>query len=168
MKEQKKLIRYRLSISRTFPTTHPKAGQEINFVEKIQANDLSYIGEFEPKIHTIRGNYQLWEKRFEKIEKGEAVLELYYWTGKPYNSTCKTFATLKKEDGIGLQYLKFDEYDWSYATVDVGLVDTKTIFPSYVKFAKNDGLSVDDFKAWFKKTNLSEPFAIIHFTKFRY
>lgn len=34
--------------------------------------------------------------------------------------------------------------------------------------AKNDGLSLEDFKAWFKNYDLSEPLAIIQFTKFRY
>lgn len=166
--KEKKPIRYRLSVSRFFPATHPKAGEETKFVEKIRANGISYIVDFEPKIHTIRANYELWQKRFEKIEKGEAVLELYYWTGKPYNSKCETFATLTKEDGIGVQYLKFDKHDWSYAYVGVGIVDTKAVFTSYIMFAKNDGLSVDDFKAWFKGYDLSEPMAIIHFTDFRY
>jgi hypothetical protein len=34
--------------------------------------------------------------------------------------------------------------------------------------AKNDGLSLDDFKEWFKGYDLSKPLALIHFTKFRY
>jgi hypothetical protein len=33
---------------------------------------------------------------------------------------------------------------------------------------QNDGLSPEDFKEWFKKYDLLEPMAIIHFTKFRY
>ena len=158
--KKKKIIRYRISVSRTFPATHPKAGQETKFVEKIQANGLNYIGEFEPKIHTIRANYELWKKRFEKIEKDEAVLELYYWTGNPYHSKCETFATLKKDDGIELQKLQatplgwfIDDYDSDFLTKD---------------FAKNDGLSAEDFKYWFKDYDISKPLAIIHFTKFRY
>lgn len=34
--------------------------------------------------------------------------------------------------------------------------------------AHNDGLSTDDFKEWFRGYDLSQPLAIIHFTKFRY
>ena len=34
--------------------------------------------------------------------------------------------------------------------------------------AKNDGLSDDDFREWFKKIDFSKPMAIIHFTDFRY
>ena len=35
-------------------------------------------------------------------------------------------------------------------------------------FAKNDGLSVEYFKEWFKGKDFNEPKAIIHFTNFRY
>jgi len=34
--------------------------------------------------------------------------------------------------------------------------------------AKNDGLSLQDFKDWFKGYDFSKPMAIIHFTRFRY
>ena len=36
--------------------------------------------------------------------------------------------------------------------------------------AENDGLTLADWEAWFSnpKYDLSEPMAIIHFTKFRY
>ena len=40
--------------------------------------------------------------------------------------------------------------------------------PLLIDLAKNDGLSLDDFKAWFKSYDLSQPMAIIHFTSFRY
>ena len=36
------------------------------------------------------------------------------------------------------------------------------------ELAKNDGLTLPDFKEWFYKYDLSTPMAIIHFTKFRY
>lgn len=56
---------YVLTISNIFPKNHKKAGLETNFIVKI--NSLL-------KKHTIRGNFLLWQKRFEKIEKGEACL----------------------------------------------------------------------------------------------
>jgi hypothetical protein len=34
--------------------------------------------------------------------------------------------------------------------------------------ATNDGLSEDDFKAWFEGYDLSKPKAVIQFTNFRY
>ena len=36
------------------------------------------------------------------------------------------------------------------------------------QLAKNDGLSLEEFKEWFKGYDLSQPMAIIHFTRFRY
>lgn len=150
----KKIIRYRLSISTKFPATHPRKGGETLFMDKI----FSALGHeifkiFIPKIHTIRANFELWQKRFEKINKGEAVLELYYWSGKPYNSKCVTICQLGKDDGIGLQ------------RIIIPLMENLTAIK---ELAKNDGLSIDDFEAWFKNYDLSEPMVIIHFTKFRY
>lgn len=153
----KKIVRYRLSVSRYFPKEHKKAGEQTFFAEKI----LSAI----EKIHTIRGNYQLWEKRFEKINLGEAVLELYYWSGKPYNSKCITICQLSKDNGIGIQELEFlgenifDAVVWNAENKPhVGISE----------LSKNDGLSFDDFEEWFKNCDLSKSLAIIHFTKFRY
>lgn len=158
-----KIIRYRLSVSRTFPATHQKAGQETFFLEMIDSA-MNGSKVFNPKIHTIRGNYQLWQKRFEKIEKGEAVLELYYWTGKPYNSPSETFLTLTKEDGIGLQKLYF-----ASGLIDFPRIQKESILALAIRtIAKNDGISAKDFKEWFKGSNLLNSLAIIHFTKFRY
>ena len=72
------------------------------------------------KMHTIRANedgtaFERWEKRFEKINAGEAVLELFHWSGSPYNSKHDgskqvVFATLTKEDGIGIQKFRVGEF----------------------------------------------------------
>ena len=178
----KKLIRYRLSISRTFPATHKRKGENTFFVEKILKGQKKILScylcderhicknhwkivsiNFEPKIHTIRGNYDLWAKRFEKINKGEAVLELYYWSGKPYNSKCVTICQLDKNDGIGVQKIIFDcgEYSHVYLNNEAIEVEVEAL-------SKNDGLNPSDFEDWFKKYDLSKPLAIIQFTDFRY
>jgi hypothetical protein len=158
----KKQIRYRLSVSRQFPKTHKRAGSPTGFVEKIKSalRDPAFDEDFDQKRHTIRANYELWQKRFEKIENGEAVLELYYWSGKPYNSKCETFAVLTKDDRIGVQKLQFSALGWFIDDYDSDF--------TRIDYAKNDGLPLEDFKEWFKKYNLSEPMAIIHFTNFRY
>jgi len=171
----KKLIRYRLGVSRQFPATHPRKGDPTFFPEMI----LSALGKHELltatcfqkppcKLHTCRSNYPLWQKRFEKIEKGEAVLEPFYWSGKPYRSKQIVFATLSKDDGIGIQQLEFlngnisDPVVWDYINFsDAPYVGLESL-------SKNDGLSLEDFKAWFKNNDLSRPMAIIHFTSFRY
>lgn len=162
-----KLIRYRLSVSVKFPASHPRKGEPTEFIEKIEyaLKFREWTGlpfpPFNPKIHTIRSNYNLWQKRFEKINKCEAVLELYYWSGKPYNSKCITICQLGKDDGIGIQKIMFPFPNLHCFKID-------EIEHQDMSLSKNDGLSYDDFKAWFKGYNLSEPLAIIHFTKFRY
>lgn len=177
----KKIIRYRLSVSVKFPATHPRKGDNTFFREKIlnaiipagllsisereRLNPFSMFTFYtcEPKIHTIRANYQLWQKRFEKINKGEAVLELYYWSGKPYNSKCITICQLGKDDGIGVQSIDINPFGIDYN------IDFKGwVYGEGHILSKNDGLSEQDMKSWFKNYDLSEPMAIIHFTKFRY
>ena len=156
----KKLIRYRISIAVKFPATHPRKGERTFFPEMI----LPSVVLKRQKRHTIRGNYELWATRFEKINRGEAVIELYHWEGKPYNSKQVVFLTLGKDDGIGLQKLEFS------ASGLFGMIKIDNDFPdtSIASIAKNDGLSLDDFTAWFKGTDLSKSMVIIHFTDFRY
>jgi hypothetical protein len=139
---------YVLTVSEYFPKTHIKAGQETNFINLIAKW---------AKIHTIRGNYELWAKRAEKINKGEAVLSVRCWTGKPYNSKQREVFVFKK---IAVEKVQFDALGWFINDIDS---DYKLS-----DFAKNDGLSVEDFKAWFKGQDFAEPKAIIHFSNFRY
>jgi len=172
---------YVLTVSKTFPATHKRAGEQTNFIEKIllakmrQDNPKMTVSAekngvaFTPKIHTIRSNYELWVKRIEQIQKGEAILSIRYWSGKPYNSKQIEICQLDKDSGIGIQGVIFDICDWSIAHIYTkGEIDTKLLFPSYVKLSKNDGLSVEDFKEWFKNYDLSKMMAIIHFTEMRY
>lgn len=155
---------YVLTISKIFPKTHPKAGYKTYFLYDI---------EHRTKIHTIRGNYDLWAKRFEEIEKGNAKLSIRYWTGIPYKSRQFTYKELTKDDGIGLQKLTFKEMIFTYqptlTQIKNGyhriwvpdLTDVNTL-------AQNDGLSFEDFQHWFNSYDLSKPLALIHFTKHRY
>ena len=142
---------YVLIISRTFPATHPHKGEDTNFVKNI----FTRI-----KIHTIRANYELWEKRIEEVQAGEAELSLRYWQGKPYNSKQYEFCRLKTYHGVGIQKVEFKADEFG------PLVNGRKQFMS--DLAANDGLSLTDFTAWFKGYDLSKAMAIIHFTKFRY
>lgn len=145
---------YVLTVSEFFPKTHNKAGLPTGFINAISNKT---------KLHTIRGNYDLWAKRFEKINKGEAVLSVRYWSGKPYNSRQIESFVFDMEDGIGIQKLNIDlsKYSDIHAFVEKFYIDLDTL-------AQNDGLSYEDFEEWFKNYDFSKPMAIIHFTKFRY
>lgn len=141
---------YVLTISKHFMSGHPRAGQYTSFGFKIA------MGE---KIHTIRDNYKLWKKRIDNINEGKAILSLREWSGRPRRSSQVELKTYKK---VGIQKIQIDpNLGWFVDDVDSDLC---------VKLlANNDGLTYEDFKAWFKKTtNHYEPMAIIHFTDFRY
>ena len=181
-----KIKRYRLGVSRNLPTTHARKGEPTYFVEKITGtlrdakSDCQMCSEckdckIEPnpcdwkkrgvehnfKIHTIRGNYELWAKRMAEVQAGNAVIELFYWSGKPYNSPQVVFATLDKDSGCGVQELR-------WLTSCTAQIRDNGRLVTDIQLAKNDGLSLDDFKEWFRKYDLSQPMAIIHFTSFRY
>lgn len=146
---------YVITLSRTFPTTHPKAGEPTGFGENLRKT----------KLHTIRANYEFWEKRFKQIESGEACLSIRQWTGKPYASKQVELCRLTKEDGIGLQML-----DLSLAlngSIGYGIVDEKIRVTTDV-LATNDGLSEVNWQDWFKGYDKNSHLAIIHFTPFRY
>lgn len=143
---------YVIMISEFFPAGHIKAGQPTGFPLSIKHYE---------KIHTIRGNYELWAKRFEKIEKGQAWLSLRVWAGKPYRSKQLEIFRYNKSSDIGIEKLQLDPVlGWFINDIDSD-VNTEDI-------AENDGLSLPDFKSWFKKYDLTEPLAIIHFSGFRY
>lgn len=152
---------YYIMISQTFPKTHNRHGQKTGFVKSISDKI---------KLHTIRGNYAFWEKRFEKIKKGEAYLSVRVWKGEPYKSNHVEVFRYNNTDEIGIEKLTFKEkimtpfeciikQDRSIYTPNETTLD---------ELAKNDGLSLPDFKEWFKKCDLNKPMAIIHFTEFRY
>ena len=159
---------YYLTLSQVFPSTHSRAGEPTNFEDAFKAGQVFNRGSEclyrNPKLHTIRANYDFWAKRFEKIAAGEAVLSIRQWVGKPYGkgSTQREIARLTREDGIGLQKMT--------------IIGCTTIHPIYVDshsvnrktLANNDGLSEADWINWFESYDLTEPLAVIQFTKFRY
>lgn len=154
---------YVITLSQVFPVTHKRSGEPTGFKDAFLQgqNDI-----FDGKRHTIRANYELWEKRFKKIEEGKACLSVRQWTGKPYRSKQVELARLTKENGIGIQKLCFHEDRAGNRTLVLFTIDGKP--QSRLFLAKNDGLSLDDWEEWFKGYDLSKPLAIINFTKFRY
>lgn len=148
---------YVLTLSRFFPATHKRKGDLTFFRESFR----------EIKLHTIRANAPLWAKRIAEVQQGNAVLSVRQWSGKPYRSKQELIANLTKDDGVGIQLLKFQPdadgcYSWKQFVID-NHYKTNIIF-----VANNDGLLFEDWKEWFRNYDLSKPLAIIHFTKFRY
>lgn len=143
---------YVLTVSKEFPKTHKRSGESTNFVQEI----TNLFTPKNTKVHTIRANYELWHKRAEKINSGEAILSIRYWIGKPYQTKQVEICRLER---IGIQKLEHPDY-FLYAPIDGKKIDWEYV-------AKNDGLSFEDFCEWFKNAG-SEPMAIIHFTDFRY
>lgn len=99
---------YYLMLSQVFPVTHARAGQPTGFKEKVEAAIKQLEGEWW-KLHTIRGNYERWEKIFDEIYNDKAYLSIRVWEGKPYRSKQIELARLTRKDGIGLQRLTFSK-----------------------------------------------------------
>lgn len=158
---------YVLLVSRTFPKRHKMEGEPTFFVEKIfAALGFPYLNDENiKKFHTCRKSYELWAKRIKEVQEGEAVLSLRYWSGKPYRSKQVEFAVLDKDSGVGVQKLIWTEDN--SMNLRPRIYDSCEIIGED-ELAKNDGLSIDDFKDWFKNYDLSKPMAIIQFTEFRY
>lgn len=157
---------YVITLSRCFPAKHSKAGESTQFRDAFYAGQVFNRGSeclyVRPKLHTIRANYPLWEKRIKDIQEGKAFLSVRQWSGKPYWSKQIEIARLTTANGVGIQKLCFlgDNFNGGYIR--------NGAYPSDKILAKNDGLSLADWEEWFRGYDLSKPLAIIHFTKFRY
>jgi len=140
-----------ITFSTVFPLYHPRKGEPTNFVEKIHRcigsrpfNDEFYlymqqnydrIHEFEPKYHTIRSG-----NRWKAGDKFSPRI----WSGKPYHSKQIIISPdleIKKVWPIGMYYDKLIEaWCWDFSSMKIREVSM---------VAKNDGLSIEDFEAWF-------------------
>ena len=176
MSKANKMETYVITLSSVFPMKHPNAGKPTFFKTKLEvANVIPFDesnrqsvpdGQPQMKLHTIRGNYLLWRKRFDKIERGEACISLRQWTGKPYASKQIEIGRLTKDDGICIQRLNFEpdkdgQFVWWNFNIDGKFLNVDEL-------AMNDGLTLYCWQKWFEDYDFSKPLAIIHFTKFRY
>lgn len=175
-----KIKTYVITLSEFFPATHRRAGQPTDFRAAMitgrtcarckERNPAMCMGECFTgfrKRHTIRANYPLWEKRIKDIQEGKAVLSVRQWTGKPYRSKQVEIARLTAEDGVGIQKLELELADKSFGIYHPRIDEGKGC-ASLAQLANNDGLSLDDWKDWFRHYDRTKPLAIIHITKFRY
>lgn len=161
---------YVLIISRYFLKSHPRTGEPTHFIESIENGS---------KIHTMRGNYELWRKRTDEVNTGEAYLSLRYWSASPYNylrddSTQIEFKRLYKAglQSIGQHFYSEKCSNGMYRTTTHTQIDGRHPGVKTVEIAANDGLMYPDFKRWFfpnhKKNDVYRRDAIIHFTDFKY
>lgn len=169
---------YVILLSNKFPATHMRAGEVTNFSSsymnarayeycKENKHDMRLVENLRAyKIHTIRANYPLWERRIKEIQTGRACLSVRMWTGKPYRSKQRVLEELTANDGIGIQRLQFDKDGDGMPSLTLFNIDGELV--DWRVLATNDGLSLEDWKEWFGGYDLSKPMAIIHFTKFRY
>ena len=146
---------YVLIISEYFPKSHIRSGELTNFIPSIKLGI---------KKHTIRSNFQLWEKRFEEVKKGNACISVRSWIGKPYKSKQKEHIVFTDVDGIGIEKVIIS-LEYKRAFIDSPYASTLVPIK---EISNNDGLVATDFSDWFKNMRPLERMAIIHFTKFRY
>lgn len=167
---------YVITLAKEFPTKHPRKGQPTNFGASVleavwRAHNMTvHANGKDMKLHTIRENCAIWEKRFEKIYAGKACISIRQWMGKPYHSAQQEICKLKREDGINLQKIYLKEmrsgaFDVPEATFAV--VGTDEEIPGY-RLAANDGLTFADWLPFFRKHNFMEPLAVINFTRYQY
>ena len=150
---------YVITLAKTFPAWHPRKGESTKFLEKFLNGQT---GNGNAKLHTIRANYPLWEKRIKEVQNGKAVLSVRQWSDRPYASKQVEIARLTALDGIGIQKLELiNVYGCNRPIVGIGDAN-------FHHLSKYDGLSYQDWANWFKHYDLSQPLAIIHFTSFRY
>jgi hypothetical protein len=148
---------YVLMLSQSFPTKHPRSGSPTGFRKKFLSGE---------KRHTIRPNFPLWAKRIHEVQQGEAVISVRQWEARPYFSRQITIGCLTAESGTGIQKLTFQLDRDGCASFNFFDIDGK--YPELKELAANDGLSVDDWKEWFRGYDFSQPMAVIQFGKFRY
>jgi hypothetical protein len=157
----------RISISRTLPATHPRAGEPTNFQQKIlntfydmhclqsRSVDVSWealktLGNYSNldstlgyKPHTIRGMYTASGKL---AHKAGDKLDMFSWSGLPYRSSPITWAR-------GVEIVRTVEvFILSWTDIRVGdkvYIGTDACTTIIQHLAANDGLTVPDFKAWF-------------------
>jgi len=130
---------------------HPKAGQPTYFVEKfVKSLHLHGIKPFDIGCHFSHELYHLAQPKHHTIRMGrhfksQDELTVAVWSGKPYRSkqiklwtgSIRTINVLIYSSSQGFRFMKQDTDSVLYQIGSLHL-------------AKNDGLSHEDFQAWFK------------------
>lgn len=150
-KRYKKTVVLILSVN--FMVGHSKAGYPTGFKGKLESGE---------KLHTMRGNYNYWAEKAEKINAGDMELSIRQWLGEPFNSHQYEIAT---REHLNIQ--RYEGY-WYKEQREKGelptfLIDGK-LHEDVAQLAKNDGLSLEDWLEWFFKKTEKVEGVILHFT----
>ena len=156
---KKKII---ITLSRLFPVTHSRKGQPTNYAELLNAGK---------KLHTIRANYDLWKVNEEKMRTGNYYLSVRQWSGRPYHSKQIEVAQIKTS--ITVQRIMLTNNPDAEQEPISAIIDGKALsYEGCKALARNDGLSIQDFREWFfgKELEHISTFegCIIQFTDFKY
>lgn len=151
-----------ITFSRTYPSYHPRAGEPTYFVEKICAGLADKIAGFKPpeyipgwnlhefcnaipKWHTIREGHRFKAgDKFSPRVWGDDVNPKSGRSG-PYHSKMITFAP--DIEAVKGWYFDISGHDGKFF-INGSPFTPKGIFIDEV--SGNDGLTPEDFKAWFK------------------
>lgn len=147
-----------ITFSRHFPKGHPKAGQPTHFVEKIESCLADIIPGWEmsktftlhewepyynctmPKHHTIRTG--------SRFKPGETV-SLRVWSDKPYRSRQIEFAQVEVKKTWAFKLRPIKVHDAREVRVYRFINNILVTDAMAKEIASNDGLSIEDFDAWF-------------------
>lgn len=162
-----------ITFSTQFPTTHPKKGEPTYFVEQIYNSigidftNRKWIGllndinsKDNDHLERLAGfvfgriNYKMSNQKHHTIRKGYRwkvgdKFSPRVWSGKPYASKQIIIAPdieIKKIWDFSRDLIS-DKYYLNGHEIDAGNLEL---------IAKNDGLSVEDFKAWINKPFLGQ------------
>lgn len=165
-----------VTLSKKFFPQHPRKGEETLFREKVLSGS---------KRHTCRSNYEYWKEKIDRLKEVGGVLSVRQWSANPYRSPQEIITDIPAEL-VGVQKLilhREKEVTEHHAegTPEPVAVITNYEYTAVVDgyntplglLAENDGLTPEEYKAWFapvfekEKADTLE-FAIIHFTKESY
>lgn len=147
-----------LMLSHHYPKKTIHAGQPTRFKEQLLDGR---------KIHTCRGRYDGWASNIDKVNGKGYVMSVREWDGQPYGRGVKQ-REIAAYTRLGYQRITMI-YDRGKDEIKC-LIDGRR-FTDLELLARNDGMTLVEFKDWFFGQGLERDTffgIIIHFTDFRY
>ncbi len=135
-----------LMFSTAFPKGHPRYMEATGFPALVAAGE---------KLHTVRANKNGYFKAGESVS-------CRVWCGRPYASTQAVFTTKRLES--------IERVEITHRQVGGVVVKVEGVYVNATRFARNDGLTLQDFIAWFFPDGKPGTWTgdVLHFTDLRY